>query len=57
MKPETTKYPFEVSLPELQDNLDAHVSLIFSSLESEFLVLPKGPGFVTYPILSRDMKP
>jgi len=53
MKPETTKYPSEVPFPELQDNLDAYVSLIFSSLESEFLVLPRGPGFVTYPIFEQ----
>ena len=46
----TTKFPFEVPFPEVQANLDEYVSAIFSSLESEFLVLPKGKGFVEYPI-------
>lgn len=47
------RYPFEVSYTELQAELDSFVSIIFSSLESEFLVLPKGPGFVEYPIFEK----
>ncbi len=43
------KYPFEVPFSELEANLDAFVSAVFSSLESEFLVLPKGRGFIDYP--------
>jgi len=42
------KYPFEASFDEVQSNLDTFVSVVFSSLESEFLILPKGSGFVDY---------
>jgi len=45
-----TTFPFEVSFSEVQANLDAYVSAVFSCLESEFLVLPKGAGFIDYPI-------
>lgn len=44
-----TKYPFEASLGELEAKLDAYVSAVFSTLESEFLVLPRGEGFIDYP--------
>jgi hypothetical protein len=43
-------FPFEVSFAEVQKNLDGYVDEIFSCLQSEFLTLPKGPGFVEYPI-------
>ncbi len=42
------KFPFEVPFGEMQENLDVYVSSVFSCLESEFLVLPKGPGFIEY---------
>jgi hypothetical protein len=45
-----TKYPFEVSLDELEAHLAEFVEAIFSTLESEFLVVPKGDGFIEYPI-------
>jgi hypothetical protein len=48
MEPASPKYPFEVSFDEVQANLDTYVSRIFATLESEFLVLPKGTGFVEY---------
>ena len=41
-------FPFEVSFDEVQSNLDAHVDVVFGCLESEFLVLPKGRGFVEF---------
>ena len=41
-------YPFEASLEELEANLDFFVEAVFSTLESEFLVVPKGEGFVEY---------
>lgn len=47
------KYPFEVSFSELETNPDEYVSAIFSCLESEFLVLPKGNGFIEYPVFER----
>jgi hypothetical protein len=43
-------YPFEASFQDLQTNLDHYVDVVFSSLESDFLTMPKGPGFVEYPI-------
>jgi len=44
------KYPFEASLDEIRDNPDLFVSSVFSCLVSEFLVMPKGIGFVEYPV-------
>lgn len=43
------KSPFEVSFEEVKSDLDIYVSSVFSCLESEFMVMPKGPGFVEYP--------
>lgn len=42
------KYPFEVTFSELQGDIDTYVSAVFSCLESEFLLLPKGEGFLDY---------
>ena len=47
------KFAFEVPLEEIQRDLDVYVSSVFSCLESEFLVLPKGSGFVEYPTFER----
>ncbi len=44
------RFPFEVGFDEVQANLDEFVSVVFASLESEFLILPKGQGFVEYPV-------
>ena len=41
-------FPFEVGFDEVQTNLDACVDAVFGCLESEFLVLPKGRGFVEF---------
>ena len=43
------KYPFEASHQEIEADPDPFISSVFSSLESEFLVLPKGDGFIDYP--------
>jgi len=43
------KYAFEVSYTELEANLDEFVDSVFSCLESEFMVMPKGRGFIEYP--------
>ena len=47
------KYPFEASLDEIEANPKPYVDAIFSSLESEFLVLPKGDDFLDYPQFER----
>lgn len=39
-------FPFEVPYDELETNLEEYVSAVFSCLESEFLILPKGAGFI-----------
>jgi hypothetical protein len=43
-----SNYPFEASVSELRKHTDVYVDSVFSCLESEFLVLPRGPGFVEY---------
>lgn len=42
------KFPFEVPFDEVQAHIDEHVSAVFSCLESEFLIMPKGMGFIDY---------
>lgn len=46
-------FPFEVSLDVILQNPESYVDAVFSCLESEFLVLPKGAGFVEYPVFER----
>lgn len=41
-------FPFEVEFEEIRRNPDQYVSSVFSCLESEFMSLPKGSGFVDY---------
>ena len=45
--------PFEVPFAEIADNLDDYVDSVFESLHSEFLSMPKGPGFVEYPVFEQ----
>ena len=42
------KYPFEVPFDDILAAPDPFVDAVFSSLASEFLILPKGDGFVEY---------
>lgn len=44
------KYPFEANQDEILSNPGAYVDAIFSSLVSEFLVMPKGDGFLEYAV-------
>jgi hypothetical protein len=53
MEPNMPTFPFEVSLEEILKNPESYVDAIFSCLESEFLVMPKGAGFVEYPVFER----
>lgn len=46
-------YPFEVSPDEVLREPERYVDAVFACLESEFLVMPKGPGFVDYPIFEK----
>jgi hypothetical protein len=43
-------FPFDATPEEIFDNPDTYVDAVFSCLESEFLVMPKGNGFVEYPV-------
>lgn len=45
--------PFEASLDEILRDPESFVDSVFSCLESEFLVMPKGAGFVEYPVFER----
>jgi hypothetical protein len=47
------KYPFEVPFEEILQDAERYVDGIFSCLESEFLVMPKGVGFIEYPVFER----
>lgn len=47
------KFPFEVAFQDVKADLDQYVTAIFSCLESEFLVMPKGDGFVEYPVFEQ----
>jgi hypothetical protein len=46
-------FPFEVKFEEVQADLDRYVDAVFECLESEFLVMPKGPGFIDFPIFEQ----
>ena len=46
-------YPFEIPYSKVLKDLDKFVTSVFSCLESEFLVMPKGIGFVEYPVFER----
>src|SRR5580704_6485180 len=42
------KFPFEVAYEQILPDMDAYVDTIFACLESEFLTMPKGIGFIDY---------
>src|SRR2546428_7346617 len=46
-------FPFEVTFTEVEANLDGFVDEVFGALQSEFLNLPKGDGFVDYQTFSK----
>ncbi len=53
MRSPSTKYPFEASFDEIQANPEGFADSVFASLESDFLLMPKGVGFVEYPVFER----
>lgn len=53
MEPNMPTFPFEVTLEEILQEPESYVDAVFSCLESEFLVMPKGEGFVDYPVFER----
>ncbi|MBI5843712.1 MAG: hypothetical protein HZB23_03480 [Deltaproteobacteria bacterium] len=46
-------FPFEASFDEILKDPESYVDAVFSCLESEFLIMPKGLGFVEYPVFER----
>lgn len=46
-------FPFEASMEEILTDSEGYVDAVFSCLESEFLVMPKGEGFVSYPAFEK----
>ena len=53
MEPNMLTSPFEVSLEEILQDPESYVDSVFSCLESEFLVMPRGAGFVEYAVFER----
>ena len=47
------RFPFEAPFSEVEANLDEFVTAVFSCLASEFLVMPKGIGFIDYPVFEK----
>jgi hypothetical protein len=45
--------PFQASFADVRANLDPYVEAVFKGLRSEFMTLPKGPGFIDYPTFER----
>jgi hypothetical protein len=41
-------FPFEAPYSEVLANLDRFAAVVIGSLKSDFLILPKGPGFVEF---------
>ena len=46
-------FPFEVPFEDVEADLDTFVDAVFGALRSEFLTMPKGEGFVEYPVFER----
>ncbi|MBC7152823.1 MAG: hypothetical protein H5U22_25970 [Rhizobium sp.] len=42
--------PFEVSYPEIEADIETYVDEVFATLKSGFMTLPKGEGFIDYPV-------
>jgi hypothetical protein len=53
MEKEMPMLPFEATPEEILRDPEIYVDSIFSCLESEFLVMPKGAGFVEYSVFER----
>ena len=47
------RLPFEATFEEITRDVDQYVDSVFSCLESDFLVMPKGAGFVEYSVFER----
>jgi len=43
-------YPFEIPFEQVLANMDQAIDAVFSCLQSEFMVMPKGKGFIEYSV-------
>lgn len=43
-------FPFEAPFADVRANIDVYVDRVFECLETEFLVMPKGEGFIEYEV-------
>ena len=50
------KYPFETPFDEIVQDEDQYIDAVFSCLESEFLVMPKGLGLLSIRFSNVDMR-
>jgi hypothetical protein len=48
-----TIFPFEAAYQDILQDPERYVDAVFSCLESEFLIMPKGAGFVEYPVFEK----
>jgi hypothetical protein len=46
-------FPFELPFDDLAAQIDTCVDAVFGALRSEFLTMPKGSGFIEYPIFEQ----
>jgi len=53
MDPKQTRLPFKARLSEIEADPEPFVDSVFTCLESDFLVKPKGEGFVNYPVFEQ----
>lgn len=47
------KLPFEVNFEEMILDIEPYVSAVFSSLESDFMAMPRGKGFIEFPVFEQ----
>lgn len=47
------KYPFEEEFATIVENTEPYITAVFSSLVSDFITMPKGDGFIEYPVFER----
>ena len=48
------RFPFEATWPEVEANLDGFIDAVFSCLQSGFLLMPRGKGFVEYKVFEES---
>ena len=42
------RFPFEASFEEIRSDPEPYVDAVFGALQSEFMVMPRGKGFVEF---------